>query len=295
MKTITDSKKMALVALAGPPNAGKSTLLNTLIGQKLSIVTPKVQTTRNNIKGVVNIDNSQIVFIDTPGIFQPKRSLERHIVKVAWQGIAEADFIGILCDAKCYAIDEFTFILKQLRTYEKRCFLLINKVDLLTDKSKLFGIAKQFEELNFFEKIFMISAIKNKGVDDTIKFISKEAPARDWMFDEDVITDSTERNLAEDITREQLYFALASELPYAIAVKTELWEEQNNGSTKIYQVIYVLKNSQKPIIIGHNGQNIKEISRRARQKITSMLGRQAHLFLYVKVKEDWVEEPNFDL
>lgn len=284
------SHKTLTVSLVGAPNAGKSTLLNRLIGQKVAIVTPKQQTTRKNVRGVVTVEQTQLIFVDTPGIFTPSRVLEQKIVRQAIQGFREADYICFIFDAKKDISRDIKHLFMNVTKEQKKAIAVINKVDLLKDKTGLLKIASELSELHEFERIFMISAMKDKGVSDILSFLLAEAPEGEWLFDEHTVTDTTERNLAEEITREQLFMAVNYELPYSIDVRTEQWEEKSDGSAKIHQVIYVLKSSHKPIILGPHGEKLKEIGRRARLHISKILDRPVHLFLYIKVKPDWIDK-----
>lgn len=284
------SKKLSIVALAGMPNAGKSTLTNLLVGQKISIVTPKVQTTRFNTRGIVNLRETQIIFIDTPGLFKPKKPLEKQIVRSAWDGINEVDIICFLIDPNSDFLEYLLTIKERVKNNNQICIAVINKIDKLRDKKTLLPIMESLNQLSIFHSIFMISALRGNGIDNLLSFITQNAKEMPWLFKEDEVTDKTEREIAEEVTRETLYMTLAEELPYSIEVKTEKWEELDDGSAKIHQVIHVLKESQKNIIVGKQGAKIKEVGSKSRVKISNILDRPIHLFLYVKVKEDWIEK-----
>ncbi|MDJ1305704.1 MAG: GTPase Era [Candidatus Midichloria sp.] len=282
-------QKTLVIALAGCPNAGKSTLVNKIVGQKIAIVTSKCQTTRFNTKGITNIDDTQLVFIDTPGLFKPSRPLEKSIVKQANLGLEEADLICFIVDATFAKKQDFSSILKQLQTLKKPIILLLNKVDALKIKSELLQLSQDMNRLYNFDSTFMISAKKGTGINEVLNYMQAKAIEGPWLFDQDIASNITDRNLAEEITREALYYALGAELPYALEVQTELWEDKEDGSVKINQVIHILKASQKKIILGTRGQKLKSIGQRAREQIAKILERNVHLFLYVKVKPDWIE------
>ncbi|CAG7589162.1 MAG: GTPase Era [Candidatus Midichloria sp.] len=282
-------QKTLVIALAGCPNAGKSTLINKIVGQKIAIVTSKCQTTRFNTKGITNINDTQLVFIDTPGLFKPSRPLEKSIVKQANLGLEEADLICFIVDATLAKKQDFSSILKQLQTLKKPIILLLNKVDALKIKSELLQLSQDMNHLYNFDSTFMISAKKGTGINEMLNYMQAKTIAGPWLFDQDIASNITDRSLAEEITREALYYGLGAELPYALEVQTELWEEKEDGSVKISQVIHILKASQKKIILGTRGQKLKSIGQRAREQIAKILERNVHLFLYVKVKPDWIE------
>lgn len=283
-------QKTLVIALAGCPNTGKSTLINKIVGQKIAIVTSKCQTTRFNTKGITNIDDTQLVFIDTPGLFKPSRPLEKSIVKQANLGLKETDLICFIVDATFAKKQDFSSILKQLQTLKKPIILLLNKVDALKIKSELLQLSQDMNRLYNFDSTFMISAKKGTGINEVLNYMQAKAIEGPWLFDQDIASNITDRNLAEEITREALYYALSAELPYALEVQTELWEDKEDGSVKINQVIHILKTSQKKIILGTRGQKLKSIGQRAREQIAKILERNVHLFLYVKVKPDWIEQ-----
>lgn len=283
-------KKFGFIAVVGEPNAGKSTLINQLVGQKVSIVSPKVQTTRQRILGIAISGEAQLVLIDTPGIFAPKKRLDRAMVASAWEAGKDADQIILIVDASQKSQARSLEILKGLDG--RKVILTLNKVDAV-DKAKLLKIAQQYSAFENVVEIFMISALTGDGVSDLMAHLVAQAPEGVWMFPEDDITDMPQRLWAAEITREQLYHQLHQELPYETFIETEAWEEFDNGDVKINQVIYVNRDSQKSIILGKRGSKIKEISQAARTELASLLGRKVHLYLYVKVAEDWSEKAAF--
>jgi GTP-binding protein Era len=286
------SQHCTIIALVGAPNAGKSTLLNALIGSKISIVSPKVQTTRTLINGIAMEGETQLVFIDTPGIFNPgkDRRLERAIVRAAWGGFSEADQVAVLVDAKQGLDDNTQLIIKRLKEREQQAVVILNKIDLV-DKPKLFDLATQLHETGVFTEVFMISALKGDGIKDVSEALAVRAPERPWIYEEDQISTAPLRFLAAEVTREKLFYALDQELPYNLCVETEQWEE-TAGAVKIHQVIYVAREGQKKIIIGKGGDNIKRIGQRARAELTELIEKPVHLFLFVKVKSDWLDSPD---
>jgi len=287
-----NAQKILTVALAGAPNAGKSTLTNYLVGEKVSIISPKVQTTRDLIRGIFIDGNTQIIFIDTPGVFIPKKArlLERKIVKTAWSGIGDADLVCLLIDSTEGLTQKVKVILDEFKKKEINNIIVLNKVDLVK-KPKLLDLTKQITDYYpNFKEIFMISAKTGEGVDKLKDYLVKQAIDGEWIFKDDEITDAPIKFLASEITREKLFLKLNQELPYAVDVETENWEEFNNGDIKIQQVIYVLKENQKSIILGKRGRLIKEIGMEVREELSKFLNRKIHLFLFVKLKEDWIEE-----
>jgi GTP-binding protein Era len=279
------------VAIVGAPNAGKSTLLNKLVGAKVSIVSKKVQTTRARITAIGMEGDVQLIFLDTPGIFTPKRRLDRAMVSAAWSGIEEADAVLLLIDAERGFDDESRAIIEALKERKRRNVLLaLNKVDAV-QREKLLGLAKEISEAYDFERVFMISAEKGTGVDDVRADLAKRMPAGQWLYPEDQLADVPMRFLAAEITREQVYRSLHDELPYAITVETENWKDQKDGSARIDQVIFVERDSQKKIVLGEKGQMIKRIGAFARKIMEEQFERRVHLFLFVKVREDWGDDP----
>ena len=292
MEKKNQNEKSLIVAIAGAPNAGKSTLMNYLIGEKISIISPKVQTTRDLIRGVFVEKETQIVFIDTPGLFIPKKArlLERKIVKTAWSGIVDAELVCLLIDATEPFSNKVKMILDQFNKKNIKNILVLNKVDSIK-KNKLLELTKQITDYypNFSE-IFMISAKTGECVDKLKDFLLSQATPREWIFHNDEITDVPIKFLASEITREKLFLKLQQELPYSVDVETEKWEEFQNGDIRIQQVIYVLKENQKPIILGKKGQLIKQIGIEVREELQKFLNKKVHLFLFVKTKSDWIEE-----
>ena len=289
---MNNKKKILTVTLAGAPNAGKSTLINYFIGEKISIISPKVQTTRDIIKGIYIEDNTQIIFIDTPGVFIPKKArlLERKIVKTAWSGIREGELVCLLIDSTEQFSNKIKIILDQFKKDNINSIIILNKIDLIK-KTKLLELIKKIEEYYpNYNEIFMISAKTGEGVDKLKKYILDKAEYGDWIFNDDEITNIPIKFLASEITREKLFLKLKEELPYSIDVETEKWEEFKNGDIKIQQVIYVLKENQKSIILGKKGQLIKEIGIEAKTELEKTLNKKVHLFLFVKLKSDWIEE-----
>ena len=284
------SKRAGFVAILGAPNAGKSTLLNQIVGRKLSIVTPKVQTTRTRIRGVRIEGEAQLVLVDTPGIFQPRRRLDRAMVDKAWGEAGEADAIVLLIDATRGLDDDTTRILEGLKSSGRKAVVAINKVDAVA-RVKLLPIAKVIDESGVAEAVFMISALTGDGVEDLVRDLVRRLPEGEWLFPEDHLSDITERFLAAEIVREQLFLKLGQELPYAATVEIEQFNEQKDGSARIEATIIVQKDSQKPIVLGHQGSKIKEIGQAARAELERELERRVHLFLFVKVRKGWDEEP----
>ncbi len=279
------------VAIVGAPNAGKSTLLNKLVGAKVSIVSKKVQTTRARITAIGMVGDTQLVFLDTPGIFTPKRRLDRAMVNAAWSGVDEGDVVLLLVDAERGFDDESRAIIEALKNRKRKNVLLaLNKVDAVP-REKLLGMAKEISEAYDFDRVFMISAEKGTGVDDVRADLARRMPAGPWLYPEDQLADVPMRFLAAEITREQVYRSLHDELPYAITVETENWKDQKGGAARIEQVIFVERDSQKKIVLGEKGQMIKRIGAFARKIMEEQFDRRVHLFLFVKVREDWGDDP----
>jgi len=289
---MSDSKKCGFIALLGAPNAGKSTLMNNLVGNKVSIITPKVQTTRTRISGITNIDNTQLIFIDTPGIFKPQKTLDKAMVRAAWNSAEDVDFTCVLVDAKKGLTQEVEMILNGLAKYPSPKILLINKIDIIK-KDKLLELASRLHEKCDFEQSFMISAKKGDGVDDLKKFLVKNVKEGEWMYPEDQISDIPTRLFVAEITREKLMLKLGQELPYRTMVETESFEEKEpskknkNGEIKINQVIYVESENHKKIVVGKGGSTIKEIGEKSRKELEWLFEKKVHLFLFVKVQENW--------
>ena len=278
------------VALIGAPNAGKSTLLNQLVGSKIAIVTHKVQTTRARIRAIALEGAAQIIFVDTPGIFSPKRKLDEEMVHAAWAGAADADATVLLIGARDGLNEDNLRIIEGLEATGAKAILAINKIDLVPHEN-LLQLAADLNARYQFTDTFMISALKGHGVADLRTVLAGRMPTGPWLYPEDQIADVPMRMLASEITREKLYLRLHDELPYASTVETEKWTEKKDGSVRIEQVIYVQRDSQKKIVLGKNGQTIKKIGQSAREEITETIGQTAHLFLFVKVREKWADDP----
>jgi len=283
--------KAGFVALIGEPNAGKSTLLNRMVGAKVSIVTHKVQTTRARIRGVAMEGDSQIVFVDTPGLFKPRRRLDRAMVAAAWGGAADADVIVLLIEAHRGKTEGVERILENLAEVAKghRVALAINKIDRVKS-DVLLALTQRMNDAFAFEKTFMISAERGFGVDDLRKWLADELPESPWLYPEDQIADLPMRMIAAEMTREKLTLRLHQELPYQLTVETENWEERKDGSARIDQVIYVARDGHKGIILGNKGETIKAISKASREELEEFLGRKVHLFCQIKVREKWLDE-----
>jgi len=282
-------ERCGYVALIGAPNAGKSTLLNQLVGAKVAIVTHKVQTTRNRITGIAIEDDVQLVFLDTPGIFQPKRRLDRAMVKAAWQGADDAEQVVLLVDAKKGLTDEVDGIITRLEEIGQKATLALNKIDGMK-RDKLLAIAQKMNDRYDFEQTFMISALSGDGVADLRDHLAAKAPIGPWMYPEDQIADITLRILAAEITREKVYLHLHDELPYAIYVETEAYEERKDGSVRIEQVIHVERDTQKGIVIGKGGRTLKKLGELAREEMQEQFDQRVHLFLHVRVTPGWGED-----
>jgi GTPase len=277
------------VALIGAPNAGKSTLLNRLVGSKLAIVTPKVQTTRSRMLGIVVDGGAQIIFVDTPGIFAPKRRLERAMVRAAWAGAEDAEIVVVLVDATHGLDDDTARIIDGLRAANRRAVLALNKIDKVK-RADLLPLAQAFDREGVFDRVFMISALTGDGVEDLKVYVANALPRGPWLYPEDEITDAPLRLLAAEATREQVFRQLHQELPYAATVETEKWEDRPDGSVRIDQVIHVTREGQKAIVLGQGGRQIKSIGAAARAELEKMFERRVHLFLQVRVTENWTED-----
>jgi GTP-binding protein Era len=278
------------VALIGAPNAGKSTLINALVGSKVSIVSHKVQTTRMPVRGIIIEGTSQIVFIDTPGIFAPKRRLDRAMVTSAWSGAQDADLTGLLIDARKGLDAEAEAILAKLGEMRGRVFLILNKIDVV-EKPALFALTQTLNERVRFDATFMVSALTGDGVADMRAWLARSVPEGPWHYPEDQISDAPLRQLAAEITREKLYARLHQELPYQSTVETETWTELKGGAVRIEQTIFVERESQRKIVIGKGGQTLKAIGAEARKEIGALIEAPVHLFLFVKVREGWGNDP----
>jgi len=282
--------RSGFVALIGAPNAGKSTLMNQLVGAKVSIVSHKVQTTRAIVRGIAIHDRTQIVFIDTPGIFTPKRRLDRAMVSTAWGGAKDGDLVLVLIDAERGIRGEAEALLDSLAERHGHKVLVINKIDQVK-RDTLLALTSAIHEKAKFDETFMISALNGSGCKDLMEYLAKTLPEGPWYYPEDQISDLPMRQLAAEITREKLFLRLHQELPYASHVETEGWVEKKDGSVRIEQVIYVERDSQKKIVLGHKGETIKAIGQASRKEIAEILEQTVHLFLFVKVRENWGNDP----
>jgi GTP-binding protein Era len=292
---MADETRCGFVALIGAPNVGKSTLINALVGAKVAIVSHKVQTTRALLRGIATEGRAQLVFIDTPGIFAPRRRLDRAMVTNAWSGAHDADIAAVLIDAKRGIDEEAEGIFERLAEVAQPGILLINKIDLI-EKPALLALAKAANEKAVdarapFAATFMISALTGDGVADVKRWLAEHSPLGPWHYPEDQITDAPLRQLAAEITREKLYLRLHQELPYQSTVETDVWKELRDGSTRIEQTIYVERESQRKIVLGKGGATIKAIGAEARRDIAEMIETPVHLFLFVKVREGWSDDP----
>lgn len=283
--------RAGFVALIGEPNAGKSTLTNRMVGAKVSIVTHKVQTTRARIRGVAIEGDAQIVFVDTPGLFQPRRRLDRAMVAAAWSGVADADISVLLIEAHRGITSGVESILETLAEMPKgrRLALAINKIDRV-EAQQLLELTEKLNAAYAFEQTFMISAEKGHGVQDLREWLAGEMPEGPWLYPEDQIADLPMRMIAAEITREKLTLRLHQELPYQMTVETEAWDDRKDGSARIDQMIYVMRDGHKGIVLGNKGETIKAIGKAAREELEEFLGRKVHLFLQVKVRQNWLEE-----
>ena len=284
-------------AIIGAPNAGKSTLTNALVGSKVAIVTPKVQTTRMNVRGVAMVDDTQIIFVDTPGIFKPRRRLDRAMVSAAWNGAEDADAVLLVVDAadltansRSHAASDTHAIIEGLKAVgnRKRVALVLNKIDGMK-RVNLLPLVEQFHAEGVFEDVFLVSALTGDAVGDVAQWVKARMPEGPWLYPEDQAADIPSRLLAAEVTREKIYLRLHDELPYSSAVETEKWEDRPDGSVRIDQIIYVQRDGQKAIALGKGGQTIKIIGELARKELEELFGRRVHLFLFVKVREDWAE------
>jgi GTP-binding protein Era len=282
--------RCGFVALVGAPNAGKSTLINRLVGTKVSIVSHKVQTTRSIVRGIAIFGSSQVIFVDTPGIFRPKRRLDRAMVETAWGGARDADMVAVLIDAAKGLDEEARALLDKLGEVSQPKILLLNKIDTVK-RERLLALTDEANRLVKFERTFMISALSGDGLDDLVAYLAEAVPAGPYLYPEDEVSNVPLRQLAAEITREKIFERLHQELPYASTVETESWKEQKDGSVRIEQVIFVERDSQKKIVIGKGGATIKAISMAARKEIAEIAERPVHLFLFVKVRENWGDDP----
>ena len=288
---MAETNRAGFVAIIGAPNVGKSTLLNRLVGTKVSIVSPKVQTTRRRIIGITIAGPCQVMFVDTPGIFQPKRRLEAAMVKAASAGIADADLVLLLLDVRKGIDANAALALAQLERERRPALLVVNKIDSVTPEKAL-PLIEAANARYPFAATFIVSALSGDGCEDLLAAVAERLPEGPWLFPEDQLSDLSDRALAAEITREQLFLRLHEELPYSVTVETEGWAEAPDGAeVRIDQTIYVLRDSQKPILIGRKGQQLKAIGEAARRELEQILERRVHLFLFVKVRENWLDDP----
>ncbi len=285
------STRCGYVALAGAPNAGKSTLLNSLVGSKISIVTPKVQTTRARMTAIAIRGKAQLVFVDTPGIFSnAKRRLEKSMVAAAWSGVGDADVVALLIDAGQGMTGDVQTIIDGLADTARPVVLVLNKIDTVK-RERLLDLTAELHERRAFAETFMISALTGDGVFDLADYLAAHVPAGPWLYPEDQLADISERLLAAEITREKLFLRLHDELPYNSTVETESWKQQKDGSVRIEQTVFVTRDSHKPIVLGKGGRTIKAIGAAAREELQEILQIRVHLFLFVKVRQQWLDDP----
>jgi GTP-binding protein Era len=284
------NSRCGFVALIGAPNSGKSTLINALVGAKVAIVTQKAQTTRAPVLGIAIEGASQIILVDTPGIFQPKRRLDRAMSGAAWTRAAEADLVALVIDSERGLDAALEPVFANLSEIKRPIIAVLNKIDLVA-RPELLRLTAELAKRHSFARTFMISALTGDGVPDLKSYLAEALPPGPWLYPEDQLTDAPLRQAAAEITREKLFLRLHDELPYSLTVETESWKELKDGSVRIEQTIYVMRDSQKKIVLGAKGATIKEISMAARQEIAEMIGAPVHLFLFVKVRERWGEDP----
>ncbi len=285
------NKRCGFIAVIGAPNAGKSTLVNQLVGGKVAIVSDKVQTTRTRITGIVMHKDAQLVFVDTPGIFVPNKRLDRSMVQAAWEGVKEADCVALLVDASRKDPVKFASpILKRLQDHKKPAVLILNKVDLVK-KENLLHLTQEFMQEYSFERVFMVSALKGNGIKDVLEYFSDQVPEGEYLFPEDDLTTIPMRLLAAELTREKIFEQLYQELPYSCTVETEVFDESDPNKWLIEQTIYVQREGQRSIILGHEGQQLKKIGMAARLDMNKQFGVPVHLSLFVKVRKEWQEDP----
>ncbi|WP_372930452.1 GTPase Era [Methyloceanibacter sp.] len=282
--------RCGFVALIGAPNSGKSTLTNALVGTKVSIVTHKAQTTRGPVRGIMLQDDAQIILVDTPGIFQPKRRLDRAMAQAAWDRAGDADIVALVIDAKRGLDDKLAPIVEHLPEIKRPTIAILNKIDLVK-KPDLLRLTSDLLALKTFADVFMVSALTGDGVEDLKTYFAKTVPESPWLFPEDQLSDASLRQTAAEITREKLFLRLHEELPYALTVETAQWKELKDGNVRIEQTIYVERENQRRIVLGAKGAMIKEIGQAARTEIAEVAGVPVHLFLFVKVRERWGEDP----
>ncbi len=284
------ARRCGFVAVIGAPNVGKSTLVNAMVGSKVTIVSPKVQTTRTVIRGIAIEGDAQLIFVDTPGIFAPRRRLDRAMVAVAWSGAQEADIVALMVDARRGLDDETTAIVEKLGETATVKLLVVNKIDLVA-KPNLLGLVSAANERTNFAATFMVSALSGNGAPDVKRWLAGHVPPGPWHYPEDQISDAPMRALAAEITREKIYLRLHQELPYRSTVETDIWKELRDGAVRIEQTIFVERESQRKIVLGKGGQAIRAIGAEARKEIARLIEKPVHLFLFVKVREGWADDP----
>ena len=284
-------RRCGIIAIIGTPNAGKSTLVNALVGAKVTIVSRKVQTTRVQIRGIAMEGTSQLVLIDTPGIFAPRRQLDKAMVASAWAGAADADQVLVLVDAAKGLDEEVEGLLARLKDHVRQPLLVLNKVDRVEDKGRLLALAQDLSTRLPFARVFMVSALSGDGVAELKHHLAESVPEGPWLYPEDEMSDVPLRQLAAEVTREKIYDLLHDELPYQITVETESWKTLRDKSVRVEQTIFVARESQKAIVLGKGGQTVKRISQAARAELTGIVGAPVHLFLFVKVREGWDRDP----
>ena len=282
--------RAGFVALLGAPNAGKSTLMNAIVGQKISIVTPKVQTTRSRVRGIAMSGDSQIIFVDTPGIFKPKRRLDRAMVSAAWQGADDADLLLLLHDCARKKIDDDTLaIVKQLTESGRKVSLVLNKIDLVSPE-QLLNRTKEMSDLMDFERVFMVSAHTENGLDDLLGWLASQMPQSPYLFDPDDLSDLPMRLMAAEVMREKLFLNLHQELPYQLTVETDSWTDREDGSVEIHLTIFVMREGHRGIVLGKGGQTLKRVGSQARYELQDIFERRVHLISHVKYRKDWMDD-----
>ena len=292
---MTDPTRAGFVAVIGAPNAGKSTLVNALVGRKVSIVTPKVQTTRFQVRGVMMHGRAQIILVDTPGVFAPRRRLDRAMVASAWEGANDADAIAHVVDAPAQlkrggrTVEDVDRVIDGLKRHDHKAVLVLNKIDLIK-RDELLALSQKLFETGVYSDVFMISASRGERISDLADHLAKARPESPWLYPEDQIADLSERLLAAEVTREKLFLRVHEELPYALTVETESWKDLRDGAVRIEQTIYVEREGHRPIILGKDGQTAKWVGKAAREELEEQLGRKVHLFLFVKVRPKWGED-----
>ena len=292
MSDVADTdKRCGFIAVIGAPNAGKSTLVNRIVGTKVSIVSHKVQTTRMQIRGIAIAGVSQLVFIDTPGIFEPKRRLDRAMVQAAWTGAGEGDIVALVVDAARGLDEDVERILERLGQARGKRLLILNKIDRLDDKEKLLALTTEITKRQGFDRIFMIAALGGDGVADLTRYLADTVPPGPWHYPEDEISDMPNRMLAAEITREKIFHRLHDELPYHITVETQSWKKLRTGGVRVEQTIFVERKSQRKIVLGKGGATVKQISMEARKELAQLLEHKVDLFVFVKVRDNWGNDP----